>query len=94
MAPIQINIGERTLEIDDQSHLDNWLEKKLKRQSIIDENGVERDRFSRLVNGGTYTLGPPIQQQQQQKDGKLSCFSRILVFGMLCDYGNASLFLY
>ena len=67
MTPIIITVGERKLEIEDQDHLDNWLEKKLKVQSLVDLNGVEHDRFARLLNAGSYTLGPAIQPPQQQQ---------------------------
>ena len=43
----------------------SWLLKKLQVQSLVDNQDVEIDAFDLLVDGGMYTLGPPIQQQQQ-----------------------------
>ena len=60
MAPIIITVDERTLELEDQTDLNDWLD-TLKVQSFVDRNGVERRRFSRLVDGGTYRLGPAIR---------------------------------
>ena len=45
-----------------ESNLDTWLQ-KLNRESLVCEN-VEIIDFESLVDGGTYTLGPPVQQQQ------------------------------
>ena len=73
MTPIIITVGERTIGIEDQNDVNDWLE-TLKVQSFVDENGVERRRFSRLVDGGTYTLGPPIQQQPNGKWRCCFCF--------------------
>ena len=35
-------------------------------QFLVDYRGFGIEDFSSLVDGGTYTLGPPIRQQQQQ----------------------------
>lgn len=65
MAPITITVvtedrRPRSIRISDQNHLDSWLEKKLKVESLV-KDGVEDDRFESLVDGGTYTLGPAVQ---------------------------------
>ena len=53
MTPIIITVGERTIGIEDQNDLNELLEKTLKVQSLVDQNGVERQKFSFLVDGGT-----------------------------------------
>ena len=75
MTPIIITVGERRIGLEDQTDVNDWLD-TLKVQSFVDQDGVERRRFSRLVDGRTYTLGATIQQQP---NGKLRCCFCILV---------------
>lgn len=75
MAPkiitiVQRNGKERLISITDQPHLDSWLENILKVESLVwTEDAVEYGRFASLRDKGTYTLGPPVvEQQQEQRD--------------------------
>ena len=59
---------------------DNGYEKWLKKKGIqcLLFEGAEVPAFEDLDGGGRYTLGPPMQQQQQP-NGKLRCCFCILV---------------
>jgi hypothetical protein len=86
MAPIRITVeGVGGVKLSSNDELGRFLEKK-KVQCLIDSDGDQVYGFDSLVDGGTYTLGPPQrqqQQQQQQQNGKLLCCSRIFVFNVL-----------
>lgn len=82
MAPIRIiveSVGGVKLSTD--AALDKWLENK-KVQCLIDSDGDEVVDFDSLVDGGTYTLGPPqhkqlhdqiLELQQQNETLSLKC---------------------
>jgi len=79
MAPIRIAVeGVGGVKLSHNAALDKWLENK-KVQCLIDSDGDEVVDFDSLVDGGTYTLGPPPQSQLpnqivelQQKNETLS----------------------
>ena len=68
--------------------------------SLIDNEQCVIADFASLVDGGKYTLGQT-QLQYRQQDGDLSvcfvlsrsCAGSIVVFNLLFEYGNTSLFL-
>ena len=66
MAPKKITVGERKIIISNENHFKEWREVE-QVKSLVDEDEFEVSDFEPLVDGGTYTLGPPLQQQQQQQ---------------------------
>uniref|UniRef100_A0A6U3ASU7 HNH nuclease domain-containing protein n=1 Tax=Entomoneis paludosa TaxID=265537 RepID=A0A6U3ASU7_9STRA len=59
---MKITVCERKLLLAGQEDLDKFL-KTEGRISVVDSEGYEIINFTVLVDGGTYTLGPLIQQQ-------------------------------
>ena len=66
MAPIKITVeGIGGVKLSSENGYNNWLQRHGV-VSLIDADNYQAD-FESLVDGGTYTLGPPLQQQQQQQ---------------------------
>ena len=62
MAPIKITVEGVGVKLGSDAALDKWLDRKGIR-CLLDGDGDEIVDIESLVDGGTYTLGPPIQQQ-------------------------------
>eukprot|EP00339_Tiarina_fusa_P003020 CAMPEP_0117010082 /NCGR_PEP_ID=MMETSP0472-20121206/8983_1 /TAXON_ID=693140 ORGANISM="Tiarina fusus, Strain LIS" /NCGR_SAMPLE_ID=MMETSP0472 /ASSEMBLY_ACC=CAM_ASM_000603 /LENGTH=304 /DNA_ID=CAMNT_0004712537 /DNA_START=75 /DNA_END=989 /DNA_ORIENTATION=+ len=77
MAPIRITVeGVGGVKLSTDAALDKWLENK-KVQCLIDSDGDEVVDFDSVVDGGTYTLGPP-QQQRDHLSDKLTPLFNVL----------------
>ena len=65
MAPKRITVGDRKVRLEEQVDLLKFLDDE-KRKSLIDNEGYEILNFKSLEDRGTYTFGPPHQQQRQR----------------------------
>ena len=63
MAPKKITVEGVGVKLGHEAALDKWLKGKGHR-CLLDSDGYEVVDFESLVDGGTYTLGPLVQQQQ------------------------------
>ena len=81
MAPKKITVILDSDHRDSKKRIENqesflFMLKNHAVVALLDNESVEINHFESLVDGGTYTLGPPIQQQP---NGKLRCCFCILV---------------
>ena len=76
MAPKTITVGDDEWEISSHDEFKSLL--IAMEAKWICRDGKNIIGFESLVDGGRYTLGPPMQQQQQP-NGKLRCCFCILV---------------
>ena len=70
--------------------------KRISSEGILENSdGLALTDDDRITEeGAPYVFKAQQLQPQPQQDGELNCCSRILVFNVLFEYGNTSLFLY
>ena len=72
MASKKITVdSNRKVALGSNGDYQQWLDREGVK-CLIDNEGYEIPGYDLLVNGERYALGPPEQQQQQQRDGEIA----------------------
>lgn len=84
MVTKKITVGGTGIKLSHDADVEKLLDRKGV-QCLVDSDGDEIFGFESLEDGGTYTLGPPKQQQQQQL---ITGRPPLAFYGLSFDYKN------